>query len=326
MVDPAAGKPMNGDVERGHSGSVGRGGTDGAPILVRLTLTGPAAAGFWRLALALPLLALAGWRSGASRPGLPTPAMVLAGVMFALDLGCWHYGIRYTSVANATLLPNVNPLLVTAGAWILLKERPRPIFFAGMAIAVAGAVLMALANSGHGARGAHPRLGDALSAATALWYAGYFLAVRAARAHAGAVRIMVWTSLVGAPLLLAAAVALGEPILPGRPIGWAALAGLGAVQVAGQGAIAWALGRAPAAPAALIILVQPVAAAALAWLIFGENLSPLQAVGGALALAGIGLAQLRGRGAAGQGIAPAVDAGAERRHYRRLTPLKRTRP
>jgi drug/metabolite transporter (DMT)-like permease len=266
-----------------------------APILVRLAQTGPAAAGFWRLALALPLLALVGWRSGAARPGLPTPTMSLAGVMFALDLGCWHYGIRLTSVANATLLPNVNPLLVAAGAWILLRERPRPVFLAGMIVAVAGAALMALANVGHGAAGADRRAGDALSIATAFWYAGYFLAVRAARAHATTVRIMVWTSLVGAPLLFAAALALGEPILPRGPSGWVALAGLGVVQVAGQGAIAWALGRAPAAPAALVVLVQPVASAGLAWLIFGETLSPLQAVGGALALAGIALAQIRGR-------------------------------
>ena len=126
--------------------------------------------------------------------------MVLAGVMFALDLGCWHYGIRYTSVANATLLPNLNPVLVTAGAWILLKERPRPIFLVGMAAAVLGAGLVAVADRGHGASGANTELGDALSASTAVWYAFYFLAVRGARAKDSTLRIMGWTSLVGAPL------------------------------------------------------------------------------------------------------------------------------
>jgi drug/metabolite transporter (DMT)-like permease len=266
-----------------------------APILVRLSQNGPAAAGFWRLALALPILAAAGIGSGRTRPRGPSRAMVLAGVMFALDLGCWHYGIRYTSVANATLLPNLNPILVTAGAWILLKERPRPIFLVGMAAAACGAGLVALADRGRGASGADTALGDALSASTAVWYAFYFLAVRSARAKDSTLRIMIWTSLVGAPLLLATAVALGERIIPSGQTGWAAVCGLGLVHVAGQGAIAWALGRAPAAPAALVILVQPIASAALAWLIFGETLTPLQAVGGAVVLAGIAIAQAPAR-------------------------------
>jgi drug/metabolite transporter (DMT)-like permease len=266
-----------------------------APILVRLSQTGPAAAGFWRLALALPILAVAGVSSRPTSMRPPSRAMVLAGVMFALDLGCWHYGIRYTSVANATLLPNLNPVLVTAGAWILLKERPRPIFLVGMAAAVLGAGLVAVADRGHGASGANTELGDALSASTAVWYAFYFLAVRSARAKDSTLRIMVWTSLVGAPLLLATAIALGERVTPSGLAGWAAVGGLGVVHVAGQGAIAWALGRAPAAPAALMMLVQPVASAALAWLIFGETLMPLQTVGGAVVLAGIAIAQAPAR-------------------------------
>src|SRR5258706_11592425 len=77
-----------------------------APILVRLTETGPAAAGFWRLTFALPMLAAIGWRSEGMVLGKPSAAMAIAGGMFAFDLGCWHYGIPYTSVANATVLPN----------------------------------------------------------------------------------------------------------------------------------------------------------------------------------------------------------------------------
>ncbi|MEJ0065988.1 MAG: EamA family transporter [Caulobacteraceae bacterium] len=83
------------------------------PILVRLAACGPAAAGFWRLAFATPLLALMAGGRGAGEIGGPSRAMVLAGVFFALDLACWHYGIRYTSVANATVLPNLTPVLVT---------------------------------------------------------------------------------------------------------------------------------------------------------------------------------------------------------------------
>jgi len=260
------------------------------PILVRLAACGPAAAGFWRLAFATPLLALAaGGRAGGV--GRPSLSMILAGVAFALDLGCWHYGIRYTSVANATVLPNLTPVVVTIAGWLFLKERPRPIFVLGMATAIGGAIVMAEAAPARSGGGALPHLGDLLSASTALWYALYFLAVRSARQAHSTLRVMLWSCLVGAPPLLVTALVMREQILPATALGWAAVTGLGLAHVFGQGSIAWALGRLPASTASVTVLVQPVAAALLAWLIFTETLTPLQAVGGAVALIGVVLAQ-----------------------------------
>jgi drug/metabolite transporter (DMT)-like permease len=63
------------------------------------------------------------------------------------------------------------------------------------------------------------------------------------------------------------------------------------VHVTGQGAIAWALGRLPAATAAVVVLVQPVLAAVLGYLIFAEPMSPLQMIGAFVALGGVVLAQ-----------------------------------
>ncbi|HEY3799814.1 MAG TPA: EamA family transporter [Caulobacteraceae bacterium] len=261
------------------------------PILVRLATCGPAAAGFWRLAFAAPLLLVTlGVQGKGARLGAPTWAMALAGVAFALDLGFWHYGVRLTSVANATTLPNLTPIVVTLAGWLFLRERPRPLFLVGMAAAIAGAVIMA--ESGAASRpGPLPRLGDALSALTALWYALYFLAVRRARGARSATSVMIWSCAVGAPLLLVAALVLREPILPTTALGWSAAAGLGVAHVLGQGSIAWALGRLPASTASVTVLVQPVAAAVLAYLLFGEALTALQAAGGALALAGVVAAQ-----------------------------------
>ena len=260
------------------------------PILVRLAACGPAAAGFWRLAFAAPLLALVATGPRGSRVGPPSPAMALAGVAFALDLLCWHYGIRYTSVANATVLPNLTPVLVTLAGWLLFDERPRPIFLFGMATAISGAVVMAAAGA-ETRPGPAPHLGDALSAATAVWYGLYFLAVRAARQSHATGSVMLWSCLIGAPPLLAAALVLRETVLPATALGWGAVAGLGLAHVFGQGSIAWALGRLPAATASVTVLVQPVAAAALAQVIFGEHLNLVQALGGALALGGVVAAQ-----------------------------------
>ncbi len=269
-----------------------------SPILVRLAACGPAAAGFWRLGFAMPLLALmaigaprirAGGE-GAGGIGTPSRAMLLAGLWFALDLGCWHYGIRYTSVANATVLPNLTPVIVTLVSWFAFRERPRAVFVVGMTTAIAGAVLMAETGRA-GPPGPAPHIGDILSASTAIWYALYFIAVRSARLTRSTLSVMLWSCLVGAPLLLITALALREPILPATALGWAAAVGLGLAHVFGQGSIAWALGRLPASTASVTVLVQPVAAAILAYYVFGETLTWPQALGGAVALGGIVIAQ-----------------------------------
>ena len=219
-----------------------------APIFVRLTGTGPAAAGFW------------------------------------------HYGVKFTTVANATILANLSPVFVVAAAWLMLGERPGKGFLAGLALALGGCWAIAAAKVSGGS-GLNPALGDGLSIVTAGWYAGYLLCVRKQRARQSAPEVMLWSTLVGAPLILIAALVLHERVIPLTLGGWGACIGLGAVHVAGQGCIAWALGRLPTATASVVVLVQPVLTAVLAWLIFAEAMAPLQVLGGAAALAGVVIAQ-----------------------------------
>ena len=262
------------------------------PIMVRLADVGPSAVGFWRVSFALPLLWFVAGRGGGT--GRPTRVMLAAGAFFAADLVFWHYAIHLTSVANSTVLSNLTPVVVTAASWLLFRERPRGAFLLGLGLAIAGAILMALAKGGGGA-GRDPHLGDLLSALTAVWYSGYFLCVRHARRSAGAGAVMFWSSAVSAPLMLVAAVLLREPIWPGAAASWLPLLGLGLMHVGGQGAIAWSLGRLPASLTSVVVLVQPVVAAALGWLVVGEAVTPLQAVGGAVTLAAVALAQAAGR-------------------------------
>ena len=265
-----------------------------APVLVRLTETGPAAAGFWRLLFALPLLLILVGRPGGEGFGRPSKWMILAGLFFAMDLSFWHYGIVMTSVANATVLCNLTPVVVTLVGWFVFKERPARLFILALALAMGGAFAMA-AGAAPG-QGTNPILGDIFSVSVALWYSGYFLTVKQARTTAGALRITFWATLAGIPVMGAAALLLGEDMIPATAAGWAACVGMGVMHVAGQGGVAWALGKLPASITAVTILIQPIVAAALGWLIFGETLAPVQALGGALVMAAIVLAQFSNRG------------------------------
>jgi drug/metabolite transporter (DMT)-like permease len=198
-----------------------------SPILVRLSEVGPTVTAFWRAALAVPflaaLVALPGRAPRAIRPG-DRWRLAAAGLFFAGDLAFWHWSIRFTSVANATLFANFAPVFVAAGAWLLFAERPGGRFLAGLVLAFAGAFCLL----GESLRvGGDHALGDGLGVATAVCLSAYLLAVRSLRARLGAAGIMLWTSLATATLLLPVAWLSGEGFWPATLAGWAVLVGLG---------------------------------------------------------------------------------------------------
>src|SRR5690606_10676161 len=173
--------------------------------------------------------------------------------------------IFMTSVANATVLCNLTPVVVTLFGWIFFRETPKRLFLLALGLALSGAWAMAVGADG--GQGTNPLLGDLFALSVSLWYGGYFLAVKAARIRAGAMRDMLLSPAVGCLWRLGVAVVLGEVLIPAGAAGWAACAGVGLMHVTGQGGVAWALGRLPAAVTAVVVLIQPVVAAGLGWLL-----------------------------------------------------------
>jgi len=267
-----------------------------SPIFVRLSELGPIATGFYRLFLALPLLWL--WMRLEARAAEPRAEpkwlpLAVPGILFAGDIFFWHWSITYTTVANATLLANLAPVIVTFGAWVYLGERITARFLVGLALAMGGAALLVDASVALGARFV---LGDAFGLITACFFGGYVLAVARLRDRYAASTIMFYSSAVTCVLLLAATLVAGEGLLPRSSNGWLALLALAWIsQAMGQGLIAYALGHLPASFSALVILIEPLTAAILGWVWLGEALGLLQGLGGVIVLGGIMVA----RGASG---------------------------
>ena len=267
-----------------------------APIFVRLASpeVGPVASAFWRTALAAPLL----WAWVARSEGLRAHAesthtfgpLLLAGLFFAGDLGVWHWSIVWTSVANSTLLANLAPIFVTLAGWLFWKRRVSALFLAGMVVAIAGMFVLVGPNFRIGGT---RLLGDALGALTAVFYAGYFLAIKVARdSGASTARLMAWTTSITAVALLPIALLSPQPMMPPTASTWMVMLGLALVtQIGGQGLIAYAFAHLPASLSSVSLLIQPVVATLLAWLLFAEPVGWVQFLGGAVVLAGIWLAR-----------------------------------
>ncbi|MBS1218708.1 MAG: conserved rane protein of unknown function [Proteobacteria bacterium] len=265
---------------------------------MRFSEAGPVATAFWRVFLALPVLwiwALASdhrghWTSMRAHAGM----LLLIGFCFAGDLAVWHWSILLTSVANATLLSNLAPIFVTLGAWLLFRNQPEKLFLGGLTAALCGTTLLISAGSGLSAAGHSGQvlLGDSLGVITAMFYAGYQMAVTRLRAQVGTATLMAWSCLVMAVLLLPVALLMGEQILPQTTAGWINVIALALVtQAGGQSLIAYAMAHLPGTFSSVGLLWQPVAAALFAWVLIGETLGALQFAGGLLVLVGIAIAR-----------------------------------
>lgn len=216
--------------------------------------------------------------------------MILAGIFFALDLGFWHWSIVWTSVANSTLLANLATLWVTLAGWLLWKQKVTKLFLVGMVTALTGMFVLV---GPHFSLGGTQLAGDALAAFTAVFYGSYMLAVKRARdVGASTAPLMAWSTTITAVALLPWAYLSPQPMLPASAWGWLPLIGLAAVsQVMGQGLIAYAFAHLPASLSSLSLLIQPVVATLLAWILFAEPVVAAQWIGGAVVLLGIWLAK-----------------------------------
>jgi drug/metabolite transporter (DMT)-like permease len=263
-------------------------------ILVRLASVPPSTAAFYRCAYALPPLALlALWerRRYGSRPRSQQALALGAGVFFAVDLILWHHAIAAVGAGLATVLGNVQVVIVPLLAWAVLAERPERRTLAAVPIAFVGVVLIS-GVVGAGAYGDDPALGVLFGVGTAIAYSVFLLVLRAGnrdiRRPGGP---LFDATLASAIVTLPAGWALGElelePTWPAH--GWLVTLALTS-QVAGWLLISLALPRVPAALTSIVLTLQPALAVVLAVVLIDESPSAVQLAGIAVILAGVLLA------------------------------------
>ena len=264
------------------------------PWLVRLSEVGPVAAGFWRLALALPFLFVIARVAGqpVHWPGRTLGILIaFAAFFFAADLAAWHTGIHMTKLANATLFGNTASFAFAAWGLWLVRSWPSPFQGAALGLAALGSVLLMGSSAELSLRNLH---GDLLALAAGLLYAGYLIAVERAREKLAPLPLLLLSSAMGAAMLLPVALVFGEQIIPEN---WTFIVVLAlSSQVLGQGLLVYAIGALPPMVVGLVLLTQPAISALIGWIAYGERLQPLDWVGAAAIAAALLLVRLPQRG------------------------------
>lgn len=278
------------------------------PWLVRLADVGPLATGFWRLAIATPLMLLA---CGVVRAPIPRldfrllGVMALAGAAFAFDLGSWHEGIVRTRLANATLIGNATAFIFAAWGFLVSRQLPGRETSIALGLALLGVILLMGQSYQLSPRNL---TGDLLCLLSAVFYTVYLIAVGAARGRVAPLPTLALATAFGAMTALVVAL-LGEGNI--WPHDWTPLIVLAvSSQLVGQGLVVYAVAYLEPVVAGLCLLIQPVIAGTVGWAIYGEHLGPLEFLGATMIAVALLLVRRRDRSGSlpdRDGLRPSAD-------------------
>jgi drug/metabolite transporter (DMT)-like permease len=254
----------------------------------------PSTGTFYRCVFGLPFLAAVAYLERRKFGRLPTNTVrlaLIAGIFFAGDLTFWHHAIEFVGAGLATVLGNLQVLIVGLVAWAVMGERPPRSVLLALPIVLVGVVLIS-GIVGTGAYGSAPVVGVILGLMTATCYAGYLLIIRRGgrdlRRPAGPVAVATASTAICAAL---AGMVVGDlDLTPGpQSLFWLAMLGITS-QFLGYLLISLSLPRLPAVVTSIILLAQPVVTVALAMVLLGETPSSAQLAGVGLVIGGIAVA------------------------------------
>lgn len=259
----------------------------------------------WAQAAGVDSIAIAAWRLGIAALVLVPIALVrervalaprdwmlalAAGAFLALHFGAWIVSLEHTTVAASTALVTTNPIWIAIGSYLVFRERLGGMLLVAITLALAGSALIFLADTiGEDALGS--AFGNALAIVGSLAMCGYLMIGRGLRARIALLPYVAIVYTVAAAFLFGYALATKVP-LAGFPLeGWGLLVLLAlGPQIAGHGALNYALKALPATIIALAILGEPIGSTILAWLLLGETIGVIEIAGIAVLLVGIWLA------------------------------------
>lgn len=257
------------------------------PVLVRLQLSSGLISAFYRMAIAAAVLVPYVYFTKQLRfPSwqwlLPT---VLCGIIFASDIAVWNISIQESSATQATLLTNLSPVWVGIISFLFLKNKPRPAFWVGAAVAMAGIVVFLGVQT---FREMSFDRAFILGVFSGFFYSLYILLSKKVLEKVEVLPFIAVSSLSSAVFLLFVNLFFRESFFEFSCEAWLALAVQGLVcQLLAWVLISYATKQMRATRVSLALLSQVVFAALFAWMFIHEKIALQHIVGGVLILLGI---------------------------------------
>lgn len=261
-----------------------------ASVLIKIINLPPILSGFYRVALALPIFCIIAYMHGGLKVGLKNASlMILAGVFFGLDLVCFNTALHRTSVANVNLLSSLVCFILVPIGVIFFKEKINYKFIIGSIVAVGGLFMLLGGRSDDSV--AHIS-GDALAFLACCSYSIFLAFVYSFRKRYNAVVLMFYAGIGSSILLLLAAGILEDLRLPNDEKTWMQILLIMLFgQILGQGFFGYIMGKISTQASSLILLISPIIAAIMGYLILGEKLGIFEILGIFIILGGTYIAK-----------------------------------
>ena len=269
-----------------------------SPIFVRFSDVDPIMTAFYRIFLSLPFFLFfssSGIIEKIKFPEVKNYYLVFffSGLFFALDLICWHWSIKLTTVSKATFLSNLAPVVVILFSYFFLKEKFTKFFYIAAGLSLGGMTLL-LGESFQFNKDQF--FGDLLGVLTAVWYGSYIITISQLRKKYNTTSIMFISGVITSIILIVVSIIFEQQLIPQTINSIIVLFLLAFVcQFLGQAFIAYALAYLSASTSSLTLLIQPIAATILGYLFFQEKLNSIQFFGCILILIGIYIARAKNK-------------------------------
>lgn len=250
-----------------------------APIFVRLSDLGPLATAFWRMLLAsfilfcyLVITQKKEITELFAREKIKQ--VYFAGIVLAFDLAIWHFSIMYTTISNATLLCNISPAFLFLYDAIYQKVNYPIKLWMLLVIAIISIGLFVHPNMHYTKQ---IILGDVFAISAAFFVAIYNVTIRSSRNSFSTLHVMFISSLTSSIVLFILTLFAKEPLFPATLHGWTIVVLLAIIcHIVGQGLIANSLKYLSASFTSLVLIIQPIVAAVIAWILFSERITFIQ--------------------------------------------------
>lgn len=253
------------------------------PVLNKAMEVDTPAIVFYRMIVGVPLMVFMARKFGTGINRRLLRISALPGILFSLSFITGFASVKMTSIANATLVTNLQPVLVLLVAPKLFGERLQKKQLGLGAISMAGVLIVVLAAaSTSGAKWT----GDVMAAVNVTIWTGYFLLAKQRRVEG----VDSWSFLAGV-FLWASVVVLPFGAIASNDLGamttkdWLCVVGMAlGPGIIGHGLMTWSQSHVDVTLASILGLLSPVISTALAWVVFGESLTFLQIVGAAVVI------------------------------------------
>ena len=250
---------------------------------------------FYRMLFGLPIMVVMAYLNGGSLNKAVIRKAAVPGFIFGMSFISGFAAVKMTSIANATMVGTLQPVLVLFVAPKLFGEKItlRKLVYSVSAMAGVLVVVMAAASTS----GAHLN-GDLLAVLNVFIWTTYFVMSKKRRDEG----IHSW-SFLAAVFFCAAIIVLPYGAITSNDLGamhvsdwWYVLGMAVGPGVIGHGMMTWAQGHIDVSLASMLGLISPVISSILAWFFFQQSLTPLQLMGGVIVLASLAaLVRLQGR-------------------------------